>query len=114
MGQSGNFSDWALALLAGVIAISITTKVHKAPHSERWYILLGPAGAFLLMSLRAGWQFHRRLSNLVALDDLSDLQSLATLLITQWTLFFLGLACASAFALRYLVSIVSGYVKPHD
>lgn len=112
--QSAQFSDWAFAVLAGAIAIVITTKVHKSKKCEQLYIVLGPTAALLLMSLRAGYQFQRRHTNLIAFDDFTDLPSLAKLLVIQWRLFFVALVFASLFALRYLMLIVSGEIKPFE
>lgn len=112
--QSNKFSDWALLILGGVIAISVTTKVHAVKGVHEVFILLGPAGAFLLMSLRAGWTLQRRLTNIIALDNWSDLASLASLLISQTRLFLFGLTCATLFGLWHLVNVVAGTVSPHD
>lgn len=112
--QSNKFSDWALLVLGGVIAISVTTKVHAVKAVHAVFILLGPAGAFILMSLRAGWTLQRRLTNIVALDNWSDTESLASLLIKQTDLFLAGLLCATLFGLWHLCNVVAGVVQPHD
>lgn len=110
--QNNQFSQWAFALLAGVIAVIVTTKVRKTSNCAWLYAVLGPAGAALLMSLRAGWQFQRRLTNFAALNNYSDLPNASSLLIIQWRLFMVGLICATIFALWYLYHIVNGEVDP--
>lgn len=110
--QSDTFTDWSFAILAGIIAIAVTAKVHNIRFVRLAYIVLGPAGAFLLTSLRAGWQFQRRRANIVAFDDYSDLGSLAELLQDQTRLFLWGLGCATIFGAWCLINIVGGATDP--
>lgn len=112
--QSKTFTDWSFAVLAGIIAIAVTAKVHDIRFVRTAYIILGPAGAFLLTSLRAGWQFQRRRANVVAFDDYSDLGSLASLLQDQTRLFLWGLACATMFGAWCLLNIVGGVTDPRE
>ena len=112
--QSNHFSQWSLAILAGIIAVAVTAKVHRAKYVTLAYSLLGPAGAFILTSLRAGWQFQRRLANLVAFDDYSDLASLAQLLQHQTRLFLWGITLATLFGAWFLVTIVTGTTDPRS
>jgi hypothetical protein len=112
--QSDKFSDWALAVLAGVVAVTVTTKVHEVKYCDYVFIALGPAGGLLVMSMRAGWEFQRRLANMAVHDDLSDIESLAAIVASQSDLFLWGLVLAMLFGSWYLVNIVIGNVQPHD
>jgi len=112
--QSEQLATWSLTLLGAIVAIAVTTKVHPVRFFSSAFVALGPGGAFFFGSLRASWQFQRRVANMIAHDDLSDLPSLASLLLQQLDLFRAGLACAGLFGAWYLVNIVVGSVEPYE
>jgi hypothetical protein len=112
--QSSNLTEWALAVLAGMVAVVITTKVHRATASEMPYVALGPAGALLFMSLRAGWQLRGRITNATAFGNFGDVDNIALLLVSQSELFMGALACGFVFGFWYLLQIVLGRVRPYE
>lgn len=112
--QNESLTNWSLTILGAIIAISVTSKVHHVRWCSSAYIVLGPAGAFFFGSLRAGWHFQRRVANMIALNDLSDLKSLASLLLQQTDLFRVGLIIAAAFGSWFLLNIVWGKTPPYE
>lgn len=112
--QSQSFQGWGALLLAGIVTILITTKVHRVPRISWLYLVLAPAGVFLLHSLYAGWILAKRYTYLVAQNNYSNLVSLETLFEQQATLFLYALICVSAFAAWFLVLIVVGRAEPFE
>jgi len=111
---SSDFVQWALATLAGIAAVVVTTKVHRSSGYESAYIALGPAGALVIMSLLAASELHGRYANSTAFGDFSDVDNIALLLVAQRELFMGGIACAGIFVLWYLANIVAGRVQPFE
>jgi hypothetical protein len=58
--QNKQMIDWGILLLAGLVALVTTTKVHKIAYYEWWYLLLAPAASFILGSVWVGVLFQRR------------------------------------------------------
>jgi hypothetical protein len=112
--QREQFQGWSVLILGGVVAILMTTKVHRTPHVSIAFIPLAPAVGFLLTSLKAGWEFSRRYSFLVSRDNYLDPHSLSTLVLIQSDLFLYALLCVSLVAGWFLFMIVLEKVEPFE
>lgn len=112
--QSEQFHSWSVLILGGIVAIIITTKVHKAPGLPWAYIAIGLAGVVLIYSLQAGWVLKKRYTFLVSNNNYTDFNSMNSLLQTQVNLFMFAMLCVSVFASWFLVLIILGKVDPYD
>jgi hypothetical protein len=112
--QNKQLIDWGGLLLAGVIALVITTKVHAIKYYEWIFLLLSPAASFLLCSLWAGVVFQRRAAYLAIQTNSVRLDSLNELLGLQSQNLAFGLMPLSIFALVFLSAIILGYLQPFD
>jgi hypothetical protein len=114
MKQGEVFQSWSVLILAGIIAISVSTKIHRTPAVSWIYLLLGPAATFLVFSLNTGWVLTKRHTYLAAKNNFSNLDDLISLLALQWDLFFYAVVCVSLFASWFLFLIVLGKIEPFE
>lgn len=112
--QAEQFRGWSVLVLAAIVAILVTTKVHRAPAVEWAYLVLGPATMFLVNSLYAGWVLNKRYTHLVATNNYSDYGSISRLLQIESDLFLASIVCVGLFAGWFLFSIVSGSATPFE
>lgn len=112
--QEETFQSWAVLVLAGIVAILVTTKIHRAPGVSWAYLPLGPAAMFLLVSLNAGWVVTKRYAYLVAKNNFSDFANLSALLECQSDFFLYAITCISLFAGWFLFQIVIGKAEPFE
>lgn len=112
--QSELFQGWSVLALGGIVAISVTTKVHRTPGIGWAYLFLAPAAIFLLNSLQAGWVVKKRYTFLVGRNNFSLYPTLSNLLQVQSELFLYSLLGLSLFAGWFLLFIVIGKSKPYE
>jgi|ERR1044071_4504206 hypothetical protein len=114
--QSGQFQGWSVLILGGIIAVIITTKVHKYPLPlVAWaYVAIGVAAVFLVFSLYAGWVLEKRYTFLLPFNDFADFKNMNALLQLQAKFFMLSMAAVSIFAGWFLVLIILEKVDPTD
>jgi hypothetical protein len=112
--QSEQFQGWSALILGGIVAIIITTKVHKAPHLAWAYVAIGVAAVFLIFSLHAGWVLRRRYTFLLPFNDFKDFISMNALLQLQVKLFMLSMTAVSIFAGWFLILIIIEKLDPTD
>jgi hypothetical protein len=112
--QAEFFQSWSVLILAGIIAISVTTKIHRTPGVSWIYLLLGPAVMFLLISLNTGWVLTKRHAYRSAKNNFTELGDLSALLDLQSDLFLYAVVCVSLFAAWFLFLIVHGKIEPFE
>ena len=112
--QSEQFQSWSVLILTGIVALLITTTVHRTPGASWAYIVLGPAAIFLIISLNAGWTLTKRYTFLTAMNNFDDFASLANLLLIQSNLFLYSILSVSLFASWFLTLIVLGKIEPFE
>jgi hypothetical protein len=111
--QGEQFQGWSVLILGGIVAILVTTKVHRMPYFGWAYLPLGPAAVFLATSLHAGWVLSKRYTYLVAKNNF-ELPTLSALLDVQSDLFLYSILCVSLFATCFLFFIVLERVEPFE
>jgi hypothetical protein len=112
--QKELFQGWSVLVLAGIVTILITTKIHRAQGIVWVYLVLGPAAIFLITSLYAGWVLTKRYTYLVAKNNYSDFNNLSALLDRQSDLFLYAIGCVSLFAGWFLLLTVLGKLEPFE
>ena len=112
--QSNGLQSWALVLISGLIAISITTKVHKIKHINRMFILNGTAITLLAASLYAGLVLQRRGNYFTWLNNYNDLETINSFLYLQQQYLVYAVALLSLMALYFISNIVVGRTKPYE
>lgn len=112
--QKELFQGWAVLVLAGIVTILITTKIHRAQGIVWVYLLLGPAAMFLITSLYAAWVLTKRYTYIVAKNNYSDFGNLSALLEKQSDLFLYAIGCVSFFASWFLLLTVLGKLEPFE
>lgn len=112
--QADQFRGWSVLVLGGIIALLVTTKVHRTVGVEWAYLPLGPAAIFLVNSLYAGWILTKRYTFLVATKNFSDYDSLSDLLQVQSDLFLNSILCVGLLAGWFLFLIVLGKIEPFE
>jgi hypothetical protein len=112
--QAEQFRGWSVIVLGAIVAILVTTKVHRTPRVELAYLPLGPATIFLVNSLHASWVLSKRYTYLVATNDYSDYGSISRLLQVESDLFLYSIVCVSLFAGWFLFLIVFGKIEPFE
>jgi hypothetical protein len=111
--QTEQFQGWSVLILGGIVAILVTTKVHRIAHFGWAYLPLGPAAVFLTGSLNVGWVFSKRYAYIVAKNNF-ELPKLSSLLEVQSDLFLYSIICVSLFAACFLFFIVLERVEPFE
>lgn len=109
--QNDLLINWGVIILGALVALVVTTRVHKAPLVAWLFVLVGSAATVLIGSLWAGVLFQRRLTYLVQ-KPLVSVSSLNELLLAQSELLEMALIPLGVFAAAFLVMIVSGRVNP--
>lgn len=112
--QSEQLQSWGVLILTGIIAILITTKVHRTPGAQWSYVALGPAAIFLVIALNTGVITARRYTFLLSVDDFSEFPSLSSLVQLQSELFANAIICVSLFAGWFLLLIAMGKVQTFE
>jgi hypothetical protein len=112
--QSDQFQGWSVLILGGIVAVLVTTKVHRTPNFEWAYLPLGPAAVLLAYSLHVGWVVAKRYTFLVGANDFTSNSSLSSLVQLQSDLFLYSILCVSLFASWFLFLIVLGRVEPFE
>lgn len=109
--QNELLTNWGVIALGGLIALTVTTKVHPISRLEWIYLLFVPAASLLLGSLWASVVFQRRLTYL-ALKGIASVESLNKLLTAQSDFLQLGILILGLFTGIFLLNIVLGKVTP--
>lgn len=112
--QSEQIQNWSILVLGGIVAILVTTKVHRTPKVEWAYLPIGPATMFLINGVFAGQILMRRYTYLTGKNNFDSILSLSSLSNAQSDLFIYSLFCLGLFAGWFLFLIVSGKVEPFE
>lgn len=112
--QSLSLQSWSLLLLSGILAISITTKVHKVPFIDKVFIINGPAIVLLTCALYMGWQLQAHANYLVWNNYFDNLDYVNQAFRLQKNLLQYSILILASLAFYFLVNIIIGNTTPHE
>jgi hypothetical protein len=105
--QNDLMFGWAIAILAGIAAITTTTKVFAARETQLTYTLLGPTTTYLIVSTWAGLEYRSRVTFLLS-KHVTDVSVAQVFLFHQQDFFIRALFWAAAFVAIRFMAIMLG------